>query len=517
MSVALFVHERKTKMSDYPRTNAAGLGKSARRLRAEDCIVVDKRELRKAQLGAGVGNFIEWYDIGVYGYLAVTMTSVFTEGMDQRMGLLVTLLGFAVSFVVRPLGGMILGPLGDKIGRRKVLFFTMALMAAATTIIGLLPAAGQVGLWVIIPLYLLKMLQGFSTGGEYSGAATYIAEFSPDNSRGFMTSLLNSGSMLGFAAGAGVVAVTTTITTSMWGDSAMLAGGWRIPFLIALPLGIVAISLRRRIPESPSFEVAHEKSAAEDVNPLFVRHNLPNILKHYWPQILIGCALVAADGTSAYMLTSYMPTYLETQVGSDAVHTAIAAVVVLVLLAVMIPLVARLSDRLGRRPIYAMAAVGNLVLLLPAFSLMHVGTPWALYLALFLVSLPSAFFLALTGAVMSELFPTASRFGSVGVTHNLSISIFGGTTPLVSQVLVEVTGNSYAPAFYVMFFSVVALLALPKMRESASRPLLGSVPVVSNHNEAAALAEGQDTNGHIDTATMLLVPVPAPAKQTVSE
>jgi MHS family proline/betaine transporter-like MFS transporter len=498
-------------MFDQSRSQRPVSPNATRRLRMEDCIVVDKQELRKAQIGAGVGNFIEWYDIGIYGYLAVTMTSVFTEGMDERMGLLVTLLGFAVSFVVRPLGGMILGPLGDKIGRRRVLFFTMAIMAAATTIIGLLPTAGQVGLWVIIPLYLLKMLQGFSTGGEYSGAATYIAEFSPDRSRGFMTSLLNSGSMLGFAAGASVVAVTTMITTSLWGESAMLDGGWRIPFLIALPLGIVAIALRRRIPESPSFEAAHVKTAAEDVDPIFVRHNLPNIMKHYWPQILIGCAVVAADGTSGYMLTSYMPTFLETQVGSDAVHTAVAAVIVLVLQALLIPVVARWSDRIGRRPIYAMATIGNLVLLVPAFALMHVGTLWSLYLALFLVSLPSAFFLSLTGAVMSELFPTASRYGCVGVTHNLSISIFGGTTPLVSQILVEVTGNAYAPAFYVMFFSAVALVALLKMRESASRPLLGSVPVVSSHDEAAVLVEGQDTNDRLDTRTMLLTPEPAAA------
>jgi MFS transporter, MHS family, proline/betaine transporter len=498
-------------MFDQSRTQESALKTTTRRLRTDDCIVVDKRELRKAQIGAGVGNFIEWYDIGIYGYLAVTMTSVFTEGMDSRMGLLVTLLGFAVSFVVRPLGGMILGPLGDRIGRRRVLFFTMAIMAAATTIIGLLPTAGQVGLWVIIPLYLLKMLQGFSTGGEYSGAATYIAEFSPDRNRGFMTSLLNSGSMLGFAAGASVVAVTTMVTTSLWGESAMLDGGWRIPFLIALPLGILAISLRRRIPESPSFEVAHVRTASEDVDPIFVRHNLPNIMKHYWPQILIGCAIVAADGTAGYMLTSYMPTFLETQIGSNAVHTAVAAVVVLVLQALLIPVVARWSDRIGRRPIYAMATIGNLVLLLPAFALMHVGTLWSLYLAFFLVMVPSAFFLSLTGAVMSELFPTASRYGCVGVTHNLSISIFGGTTPLVSQILVQVTGNTYAPAFYVMFFSAVALVALVKMRESAARPLLGSVPVVSSHDEAAKLVEGQDSNERLDTRTMLLSPEPAEA------
>lgn len=486
--------------------------KTARRLRVDDCIVVDKGELRKAQVGAGVGNFIEWYDIGVYGYLAVTMTSVFTEGMDERMGLLVTLLGFAVSFIVRPLGGMILGPLGDRIGRRKVLFATMAIMAAATTGIGLLPTAGEVGLWVIIPLYLLKMLQGFSTGGEYSGAATYISEFSPDKNRGFMTSLLNSGSMLGFAAGASMVAVTTAVTTSMWGSSAMLDGGWRIPFLIALPLGIVAIVLRRRLPESPSFEVAHVKAGTQEVDPIFVRHNLPNIIKHYWPQIVIGCALIAADGSSGYMLTSYMPTYLETQVGSDAVHTAIAAVVVLVLLAAMIPLVARLSDRIGRRPIYAVATIGNLVLLVPAFALMQLGTLWSIYLAMFMVALPCAFFLALTAAVMSELFPTASRFGSVGVTHNLSISIFGGTTPLVSQILVETTGNLYAPAFYVMFFSAVALVALVKMRETAARPLLGSVPVVTSRAEAEKLVAGQDSDDRIDTSTMMLTQEPAPSE-----
>lgn len=145
--------------------------------------MADKKTLIQAQLGAGVGNFIEWYGIGVYGYLAVTMTAVFTAGMDQSLDLVVTLLGFAVSFIVRPLGGMVLGPFGDKIGRRKVLFFTIALLSTATTLIGVLPTAETAGLWVIFPLYALKMIQGFSTGGEYSGASTYISKFSPDNRR----------------------------------------------------------------------------------------------------------------------------------------------------------------------------------------------------------------------------------------------------------------------------------------------------------------------------------------------
>jgi MHS family proline/betaine transporter-like MFS transporter len=416
---------------------------TARRpLEVDDVIIADKKELRIAHIGAGVGNFIEWYDIGVYGYLAVTMTAVFTAGMDRSMGLVVTLLGFAVSFVVRPIGGMILGPLGDKIGRRKMLFFTIALMATATTLIGCLPSAEQVGLWVIVPLYLLKMMQGFSTGGEYSGASTYIAEFSPDKRRGLMVGLLNVGSQLGFAAGAGIVAVTTAWSTSVWGEDAMVNGAWRVPFLIAAPLGILAVWFRTRIPESPAFELAesveeHEHAEGHQLDPLFERHGLADILRRYWPEILIGIGVIAADGSAVYLLQSYMPTYMEVEMGVPASHTATAAVVVLVMQAVLIPFFAMAGDHFGRRPVLFTAAIGNIILLLPAFALAQHGTFWALYATLFMLAIPSALFLANTGALMSELFPTASRYGCVGFTHNVAISIFGGTTPLFRQLLVK--------------------------------------------------------------------------------
>lgn len=478
------------------------------RLKAEDCIVTDKKSIRQAQIGAGVGNFIEWYDIGIYGYLAVVMTQVFTEGMDESWGLLVTLLGFAVSFIVRPLGGIVLGPLGDRIGRRKVMFFTIMLMAVATTLIGLLPSAGQVGLWVIAPLYLLKMLQGFSTGGEYSGAATYIAEFSPDNKRAFMTALLNSGSMLGFAAGAAVVAATTFLTESMWGPDAMFNGGWRIPFLLALPLGIIAILLRSKLPESPAFEVTSETPVKHDPDSIFVRHSLPRVIKLYWPQILLGMALIAADGTSSYTLTSYIPTYMETQVGVQAAQTALAGVIILVVQAIMIPFFAMLADKIGRKKVYTIATVGNLILLIPAFAILQTGNIGALYLGLFLVSVPSSAFLALTACIMSELFPTASRYTGVGLTHNLAVSIFGGTTPLVAQALIQTTQKWYTPALYVMGFSLIALFALTKMKETVGRPLLGSFPVVESKQEAEQLAATQDDNPNIDTTTFPIVQFP---------
>jgi len=492
-------------MSQNP-TNRNRITGGSRRLRAEDCIVADKKALRQAQIGAGVGNFIEWYDIGVYGYLAVTMTKVFTEGMDETWGLLVTLLGFAVSFVVRPIGGMVLGPLGDKIGRKKVMFFTIMLMAVATTLIGCLPSAGTAGLWVIIPLYLLKMAQGFSTGGEYSGASTYIAEFSPDKRRAFMTSLLNVGSQLGFAVGAGVVALTTFFAQSQWGEDAMVDGGWRIPFLIALPLGIIAVSLRSRLPESPAFEITQEIPDPGNPDSIFIRHSLAKVLKLYWPYILVGIALIAADGTASYTLTSYMPTYLETEVGVAAAHTATAAVVILFIQAAMIPLFALLADKYGRKTVYFMATIGNLVLLLPAFWIMQSGTMGALYLALFLVSVPSSAFLSLTAVAMSELFPTASRYTGVGFTHNIAISVFGGTTPLVSQALLQATGGRwYVPAMYVMLFSLLALIATFFLKETARRPLLGSFPVVSSFREAEALAGGQDTNPDLDSDTFPII------------
>lgn len=183
------------------------------RLTVEDVNVVPPKKIRPAIKGTVVGNFMEWYDFGIYGYLTVTMTAVFTQGLPQEWQLLAVMFGFAVSYLVRPLGGLVLGPLGDKVGRQKVLYVTMAMMAVSTALIGLLPTAASIGAWALVLLYLLKMVQGFSTGGEYAGATTYVAEFAPDRRRGFFGAFLDMGSYLGFAAGASVVAITTWVTT----------------------------------------------------------------------------------------------------------------------------------------------------------------------------------------------------------------------------------------------------------------------------------------------------------------
>lgn len=474
----------------------------APRLEVDDVIVVDKKRVRTAIGGTVVGNFMEWFDFGIYGYLAVTLTVVFASDVPEPWGLLVTLLGFAISFLVRPFGGFVLGPLGDRIGRQKVLFLTMAMMATATALIGILPTSAQIGLWAIIPLYLLKMVQGFSTGGEYAGATTYVSEFSPDKRRGFWSSWLDVGSYVGFAAGASAVAITTAITTSISGENAMVEYGWRIPFLLAIPLGIVAIYFRLRIPETPAFEQTGAVEA--DADDPMARQGLLGIVRHHWKPLLIGIALVAATNTAGYALTSYMPTYLEEEVGVSNLSAAIATVPVLLVMSATLPLIGRLSDRIGRKPVYAIAAGSALVLLVPAFLIMQIGELWAVMIALFMAAVPVAFYVAISASALPALFPTASRFGAMAVAYNVAVSLFGGTTPLFSQALINATGNTLMPAFYIMFFAALGLVALLAMRESAKRPLLGSVPTVETPAEAEALVERQDRDPLIDTSTMPL-------------
>lgn len=473
-----------------------------RRLKVSDVNVVNKPMLKKALGGTIVGNTMEWYDVGVFGYLITTMGPVFLPESDPSTQTLFLLGTFAATFIARPLGGVIFGWFGDKVGRQKVLAATLMLMAASTFAIGLLPGYAQIGLWAAALLVLLKVVQGFSTGGEYAGATTFVSEYAPDKRRGFFASFLDLGSYLGFAIGAALVSV---LQLTM-GQAAMEEWGWRIPFLLAGPLGLIAVYFRSKIEESPQFQAtldAQEELSKEAGKSADGAAKGPvGVMKANWRAIIVAMVLVAAANTAGYALTSYMPTYLTESKGYDPVHGTLLTIPVLVVMSLCIPLTGKLSDRIGRRPVLWIGAVSTIVLAAPAFLLIGVGEVWSTVAGLSLIAFPVTFYVANLASALPAQFPTASRYSAMGIAYNFSVAIFGGTTPFIVAALITATGNDMMPAYYLMATSAVGAVAIYFLKESANRPLPGSMPSVGTKAEAHELVATQDENPLINLDDM---------------
>lgn len=469
-----------------------------RRMNVSHVNVVDKGMLKKALGGTIVGNTMEWYDVGVFGYLIATMGPVFLPEADRSVQTLFLLGTFAATFLARPLGGIVFGWLGDKVGRQKVLATTLLIMAASTFAVGLLPGYAQIGIWAAVLLVALKLVQGFSTGGEYAGATTFVSEYAPDKRRGYFASFLDLGSYMGFAIGAALVSVLQLTL----GSQAMEEWGWRIPFLVAGPLGAVAVYFRSKIEESPQFQAAldaQEESSKSAVASSEDTSNGPvRLVKVFWRQILLAMLLVAAANTVGYALTSYMPTYLTDSMGYDPVHGTLLTIPVLVAMALCIPLTGRLSDRIGRRPVLWVGAISTVVLAVPAFMLIGAGSIPATLLGLALIAFPVTFYVANLASALPALFPTSSRYGGMGIAYNFAVAIFGGTTPFIIQGLIELTDNDMMPAYYLMLTSAVGAVAIYFLRESAQKPLPGSMPSVATIAEARELVATQDENPALD-------------------
>ncbi|WP_211170572.1 MFS transporter [Pseudonocardia bannensis] len=259
----------------------------------------DERTVRRAVAGAAMGNAIEWFDYAIYGYLAATIGANFFPDASPAAQTMLVFAGVAIPFVLRPLGGIVLGPLGDKFGRRRVLATTIVLMSVATFCIGLIPSYTTIG--VAAPLLLLaaRLVQGFSTGGEYGGAATFIAEYAPDSRRGFFGSFLEFGTLAGTVLGA---TLATAVQLGL-SEEALNSWGWRIPFLVAGPLGLIGFYLRNKLEDTPAFRHAEEAGATSSAP-------FKEVVRNVWPQILNLIGFVILLNVAVYTLLTYMPTYL---------------------------------------------------------------------------------------------------------------------------------------------------------------------------------------------------------------
>jgi len=445
--------------------------------------------VRRAVTASGIGNVTEWYDFGVYAYLETTIQAVFLPP-GTAGGPVITAGLFAASFLARPFGGLFFGPLADRIGRTKTLATTMLLMAVATFGIGVLPTYESIGLAAPLLLLVCRLLQGFSTGGEYGGAMTFVAEYAPDRRRGFLASWLEFGTITGYLLGAGVV---TILQTTLGEDSPeLLSWGWRIPFLVALPLGMIGLYLRYRLEETPAF--SQLSSSSEEQGKQSFLGFFRAAARRGWRPVLVCAGLVIAFNVTNYTMTTVVPTYLTETLGEYGAPTIstttsqVLQIVVLVLLLALVPALGRLSDRVGRKPIIVTGCILIIVLALPAFLLLRSGSIIGVLGGLVLLGLTLVCFNATMPSTLPSLFYTGARYGSLAITFNVAVSLFGGTTSVIVEGLIAATGVLVMPAVYLALAGVVGLVAVRYLHDPVGEPLPGSDPAASSDEEARELA-----------------------------
>ncbi|BBY34961.1 proline/betaine transporter [Mycolicibacter minnesotensis] len=450
----------------------------------DDIRVSDPAAMQRSIAGTAIGNFMEWYDFGIYGFLATTIAQVFYPGdSSSAVGLIATFGTLAAAFAVRPFGGIIFGALGDRIGRRRVLIMTVTLMAVGTTLTGLLPSYEDIGIWAPILLIVTRIMQGFSTGGEYVGAMTHISEHAPDRNRGALAGFLPLGTLGGYVLGAAVV---TALKTQL-PVAEMLQWGWRVPFLLGVPLAAIALYMRLRIDESPVYEQLRSNHSAASGNGW---GQFQRTVMRQRTGLLICMGLVLAENVTNYMLTGYLPTYFK-QVGGISGSGGLTMIVValLLMLVAVVPL-ARLSDRIGRKPILWTGSALLIVGSVPAFLLIGQGGSYALrLLGVLIIGVMLLCFYSTTPSTLPALFPSEVRYFAVAIGFNISVSMFGGTTPLVAETLVSGTGNVLVPAYLLMGAGVVGAITLWFTPEVAGKRLPGSGPSVATEQEAEAIAK----------------------------
>ncbi len=423
-----------------------------------------RKLLRKVIAASAIGNATEWYDYGVFAATATYIGDAFFPG---DLSTLATMLTFAISFLLRPLGGMVWGPIGDRIGRKAVLAATILLMSAATFLIAFIPSHATIGVAAPILLVLLRVIQGFSTGGEYGGAATFMAEYSPDEHRGKYGSFLEFGTLGGFVMGSGVV----LICQHTMSDASMGDWGWRIPFLLAAPLGLIGWFLRSRMEDTPVFTEAEQEDTSEMEGTAWSRFT--DLLRNYKRPILTMFGMVIALNIVNYTLLTYQPTYLEKNIGMSEDSTTLVVLIGEIVMMAVIPFFGRWSDRAGRKPMWWSSLIGLFIFAIPMYWLMGRGFGWALlgFGVLGLLYIPQ---LATISATFPAMFPTQVRYAGFAISYNVATAAFGGTAPSVNNALIDATGWDLFPALYMMIACVVGMVAMLFLRETAGVSIRGT-------------------------------------------
>ncbi|TAL89116.1 MAG: MFS transporter [Rhodanobacter sp.] len=423
-------------------------------------VQADAATLKKVALASFIGNFIEWFDYASYAYLATILATVFFPEISPSAGLLATFAVFALSFIIRPIGGIVWGHYGDIIGRKLALSLSIIIMASATFLIAFLPGYDRIGVWAAVLLLLLRLIQGFSASGEYAGAAAFLVEYAPHRKRGLFASIVPASTAAGLLFGSLLV----TGMHQFLSAEQMHSYGWRLPFLLALPLGYIGRYIRIHLEDSPKFRALEklEKVAHAPISLLLSKHKRSLI-------IAIGVTMLNAVGF--YTILTYMPTYMSVQLHVSEAESFLSTTIALVAYIFFIFLMGTLSDRFGRKTMLIAASVVFVVVSVPLFSLL--GT--AGFIGIILIQIAFGFMLTMNDGTLpcflAEIFPTNVRYSGFALSFNLANAIFGGTAPFVATWLIQVSGNKLAPAWYLVAAAIIALVAMVASKETSHEPL----------------------------------------------
>ena len=415
------------------------------------------RALRRAATASFIGNFIEWFDYASYGYLATVIGLAFFPEADKSVQLMSTFAVFAMSFILRPVGAVVWGAWGDRWGRRWALSWSILIMSGSTFFIGLLPTYSVIGIAGAIGLLLLRMIQGFSASGEYAGAGTFLAEYAPPSRRGIYTSLVPASTACGLLAG------SLMVTGAFWllTDEAMNAWGWRVPFLLAGPLGLIGRYIRVHLEDSPAYQEMRAEMPQEEKSESW-SEPLRLLLREHLHDTLITFGVSCLNAVAFYMLLSYMPTYVHEELGFSQDTATLATSAMLVVYIISIFIMGHLSDSFGRRRMLIAACVAFIVLTVPLFVVMTKATGMLLVVILCQV----VFAIILTAndgtlaTFLAESFPTNVRYSGFALSFNGANALLGGPTPFIVTWLIKVTGSPLAPAVYLTVVALIAMVAI---------------------------------------------------------
>jgi MFS transporter, MHS family, proline/betaine transporter len=421
----------------------------------------------RVAFAAGFGNFMEWFDFALYGFFAVTIARVFFPTQSSGHALLSTLAVFGAAFITRPFGGMLLGHVGDRIGRRSALAASVILMAVATTLVAALPTYASVGFAAPALLILVRCLQGLSTGGEWPSSSSFVVEFAPPNRRALWGSIVTSMAAAGAIAGALIA-----IGFSSWlTPDQLLHWGWRLPFLLAAPLGVVGLYLRLRLDDTP---VYRELQRRRQVASAPLRDAIVN------DREAIGLTFVCAavGGLGYYYLSTYAINFLlSARVGMPKLHALVAVAIGLSLYGVMCPLMGIVSDRVGRRRSMLIGCGGLALAAIPAFLLMSTGSVAAVIVAIAAMGVFQALANTTHVALLIELFPSATRLSGGSLGFTLGTSIVAGPGPLIAAALASGFNVPGAAAFYLVAVTLVSVGLLARyLPETRGCALVAEVP-----------------------------------------